>query len=1228
MAHPLNRVLRRASLFAAIAAGLLLFPLLARAAGDGQGTAVLENEHLRIEVDRGSGAIARILDRAGQIHLGPPPGLADVFRLVLRGADKKDRLILGRSQKLTKVTKAGGTLDLAWSGPLGDTEGGTHRLPVRMEIRLAGPSLEFRLFLQNDTPHKVIEVWYPLVGGLAGIGRGPQGGDTSVMLPTASPTIKGLATPLGELALHYPGQMNMSYSSVFSAKANRALYFASHDAVARLKYYRFFEQSSPAGKDVFACIQHALHTPPGKTFEGSPVVLRFHEGTWTEAGPIYREWFTRTFGLMDPARSWIRRHSFVQDTMFLLPEGTLNYTFKDIPRWAADARDHGVTAVLVSGWHRGGHDNGYPHYEPDPRLGTYDDLRRGLEACHKMGVRVYFFVNYQPAMIESEWFKKELHQYVEMREDGGYGATGWGMGTLWARMGHPKPMTWVDPSFPAYRDALLRQFLKLVEAGADGVHVDKMFPTPMNFNPRCELGPDTSTWEGAIRLTRMLLERGRKINPDFAMSFECNWDRMLEFGNAIWWVGNMSAVRSVFPEMVETRGITSPYDYLGVNNAVRLSQVGLLGPLNYSRSVGWEPWKGLAGYLREVKRIQDSLSEAVFFGEVLGQSGIDLGHEPGFGVEYNVFRSLKSGRRVCILTNSGMEDQRQAIRAFGGNAGGSVRIHVPFACPCDAAVPLSVTVPAERIVFVEELPASGGPGAMPSRASGGMPSRGAAAGRHAGNSDDSHAHPTPRVARACHPSVARAWNPNEEKLRTTAPSGAIPNGGFESGDFTGWIADPNWRVDANSLNAYRGWEGKFFAFSGGQGEAATGRLKSKPFVLDKDGVRLLIAGWNTAPGSNRTWNYVMLKAADGTQLDRRHAPNSLTFTPMLLDGSGYQGKLVYVEAVDDADQNAYSIFCIDDVRTVSLPSCQARPLDPLPDFDDRQSIRLEDDRYRIEVKRANGAITRILDKAGKLELIREPRLAGSFKFTLPLPGKEPWETIEANYVLGKDQALSSCDGQGQRLTLRWQGPLTSRTGQRYDVAAVMGIELVGQSVRFTLEIENRTPYQIGEVFFPILGGVTGLGNTYRELKATRLVRPAGAGPASSDIFFLFANSSDLGDQGAEQFFLYPKELSEPWMELTSTSRRSLYLGVHDPADRSRVLHLELVPGNAQTPRWDGNWPRREELAGLSAGVLISFVEFANHPPGKSYQSAPVLLQAHEGGWQEGQRIYRSWKKPR
>ena len=73
------------------------------------------------------------------------------------------------------------------------------------------------------------------------------------------------------------------------------------------------------------------------------------------------------------------------------------------------------------------------------------------------------------------------------------------------------------------------------------------------------------------------------------------------------------------------------------------------------------------------------------------------------------------------------------------------------------------------------------------------------------------------------------------------------NGGFESGGFDGWTADPTWVVVDNSCGYYSGWEGKYWAWSGGKGEPATGALTSKPFLLDKPAVRLLISGWSMKP---------------------------------------------------------------------------------------------------------------------------------------------------------------------------------------------------------------------------------------------------------------------------------------------------------------------------------------------------------------------------------------------
>src|SRR5664280_586373 len=102
-----------------------------------------------------------------------------------------------------------------------------------------------------------------------------------------------------------------------------------------------------------------------------------------------------------------------------------------------------------------------------------------------------------------------------------------------------------------------------------------------------------------------------------------------------------------------------------------------------------------------------------------------------------------------------MEPRGQVIQSFTGRPGDRVRVHVPFAAARNATLPTEVTVPAERIVFVEALAASVNIG------------------------------PAPSAPVAVAPPVA-------------VPLPAVVNGNFESGDFKGWTADPNWRVDRNS----------------------------------------------------------------------------------------------------------------------------------------------------------------------------------------------------------------------------------------------------------------------------------------------------------------------------------------------------------------------------------------------------------------------------------------------
>jgi hypothetical protein len=606
-------------------------------------------------------------------------------------------------------------------GPLKDVAGKDHNISVRMDVSAIDNELQFTLHLSNGTDKKIKDVAYPMIGGLGHFKSPDKPADGTLWVPTGLPWIKKLDEQFGSAHFGYPGGIEMPFTCLQSAAAGKSLYFASLEKLARYRVYQFDERGSGDAKDTMASIRHIPYTQPGKTFDGSAVVLRVIDGDWRAAGKIYHDWFDKTFGICKASQCWIRRESFFQMTMFELPEGTVNYRFQDIPQWAKDAKGHGINSLMISGWNRGGHDNGYPYYTVDPRLGTWEELEAGVKACHEMGMRVYFFVNYQPVMIDSDWYKNELHRYVACDQNGPIGPVGWGMGTLWARMNHPKLMTVASPAFPQYRKILVDYFTKLAQIGADGIHVDKMGPIPLEFNPDVPMSPDTASWEGAMMLTQEIFDSCRRYNPDWAISFEGGWDRLLQFTPATWWVGYNPILRFVFPEHAETLLIAQAYDRVGVNSAVRNRQIVMVGPMNMCRSVGWKPWQGLADYIKEVKRIQDSLTDTAFLGEVIGHQGVVLPNiqadedlpkpavfawhgmqKPPLGIEYNVMRNFTTGKRVCIFTNASSEATKQTVQAFEGNPAGEARVHAPFADVKTVILPADIEVPAEGIVFLEE----------------------------------------------------------------------------------------------------------------------------------------------------------------------------------------------------------------------------------------------------------------------------------------------------------------------------------------------------------------------------------------------------------------------------------------------------------------------------------------------------------------------------------------------
>ena len=708
-----------------------LAPSAARQEADFQ--SVLENNLYRIEVDRKAGLIVSLLDKRSRTELITEPRLADNFRLLLPLPDLEANYVMGREQLLSSSKAKGDVLELQWSGPL-TNQHGSYALSVSLRIELVQESIEFRLSVRNDTQHRLAEAWYPILGGFEGLGERSEtkeltpfmGGTTETDLFREFPSMLQLGIPVPECFWSYPFPMPMPWIDIYNRRLHRGMYFGCHDTTCRFKTVRYelhpglaerhyggnwprpeqLTPETPLGLKLHWT--HFPYTHPGQTFEGPPVVVQFHDGDWHEGARIYRHWFKSNFQICEPRAGWISREMAFQDTMFLLPEGNILWKFTDIPRWARGALDYGVKSVLISGWNVGGHDSHYPAYEPDPRLGTWEELREGIRECHNMGVRVFFFANIQPVDCATEAYRKHLSRFASMDPWGCiYDIYGFGMGSLGARLGFTRrPLVNVSPAFPEFRKIIVTKLTKLAEAGADGIHIDKMWPiVGLDFNPNIPTSPDQATSEGKLRAADELLKACRSVNPDFCLSTECAWDRTLSYANVAWaWHAgakdHVPALKFTFSEWLPGLAASQPYDYTAINNAVRYGYQIFLGPGNYTESMKYAPMGALSAYVAEILQLREAEKETLYFGEFLDSLGIQVkGPEE---VRSSSFRDPKTGRRACVLVNAGQSSCQASLVAFDGNSSGAVRVRTPFQKLVRSELPIVVEIPSERLVIVAE----------------------------------------------------------------------------------------------------------------------------------------------------------------------------------------------------------------------------------------------------------------------------------------------------------------------------------------------------------------------------------------------------------------------------------------------------------------------------------------------------------------------------------------------
>ncbi|MDW7656373.1 MAG: DUF6259 domain-containing protein [Bacillota bacterium] len=189
----------------------------------------------------------------------------------------------------------------------------------------------------------------------------------------------------------YSGPLSMLWLDY--ADPDHGLYLACHETGGRVLSLRT-ETFGPSQPGMGLSIVHHPYHESGR-WTSPACTIALHAGDWHWGADQYRTARHVQDGLQMKTRpGWFEREpGLVAHYDFKYQHGGIVHRFRDIPDLHHQAMAMGFNFLLLSGWHQDGFDNGFPEYQPDPDLGSEQDLIDALAAVRAEGGHVIFYVN-------------------------------------------------------------------------------------------------------------------------------------------------------------------------------------------------------------------------------------------------------------------------------------------------------------------------------------------------------------------------------------------------------------------------------------------------------------------------------------------------------------------------------------------------------------------------------------------------------------------------------------------------------------------------------------------------------------------------------------------------------------------------------------------------------------------------------------------------------------------
>jgi hypothetical protein len=441
----------------------------------------------------------------------------------------------------------------------------------------------------------------------------------------------------------------------------------------------------------------AVHVPfiqPGETRVLTPVALEAFTGGWQAGVDIYKRW-RQGWMKLPAAPAWAREPHAWQQLHVNSPEDELRIPFRELPRIGEDCARHGVKAIQLVGWNDGGQDQGNPSHDPDPRLGTFAELKEAIAAIHAMGVKVILFAKFTWADRGTARFRNDLVRLAIKDPYGDYQMhPGYQYQTatqlLDINTKRLVPLCFLSGDYLGLCDT---EFRKTLELGAAGILFDECLhhgPALLCFDPAHGHRPGAPVYANDRLLIRNFGRLSAPVAPDFLFAGEACYDWELEAYHLSYHRSeskeHVPLSRYMLPEALLMTAVTGFDDRNMIGQCLMYRYIISYEPFNFKGRL--DDYPATLAYGKRMDALRTELREYFWDGEFRDVIGASVTADGAAHRPYAVFVSRSTGRAGLVICNY---DERSAVTVHArlADGGGPLRwrtVDDPAWRPCEDGI--------------------------------------------------------------------------------------------------------------------------------------------------------------------------------------------------------------------------------------------------------------------------------------------------------------------------------------------------------------------------------------------------------------------------------------------------------------------------------------------------------------------------------------------------------------